>query len=59
VIKFRIASRPHVSPRPRARIAMGLAAAGYRAAPGYDPVTGWGSPNARALVPLLTCYARR
>jgi subtilase family serine protease len=26
---------------------------GYPAAPGWDPVTGWGSPNARALVPLL------
>jgi len=27
--------------------------AGYRAAPGWDPVTGWGSPDARVLVPLL------
>jgi subtilase family serine protease len=27
--------------------------AGYRAGPGWDPVTGWGSPNAQALVPLL------
>jgi subtilase family serine protease len=26
---------------------------GYKAAPGWDPVTGWGSPNAQALVPLL------
>ena len=26
---------------------------GYRAAPGWDPVTGWGSPNASVLVPLL------
>jgi subtilase family serine protease len=26
---------------------------GYRAGPGWDPVTGWGSPNARVLVPLL------
>jgi subtilase family serine protease len=26
---------------------------GYRAGPGWDPVTGWGSPNAQALVPLL------
>jgi subtilase family serine protease len=26
---------------------------GYQAAPGWDPVTGWGSPNAQALVPLL------
>jgi subtilase family serine protease len=32
---------------------------GYRAAPGWDPLTGWGSPNAEALVPLLTRYARR
>jgi len=30
---------------------------GYQAAPGWDPVTGWGSPNAQALVPLLTRYA--
>ena len=27
--------------------------AGYRAIPGWDPVTGWGSPNAQVLVPLL------
>ncbi|MHB1776065.1 MAG: S53 family peptidase [Acidimicrobiales bacterium] len=27
--------------------------AGYRAAPGWDPVTGWGTPDARVLVPLL------
>jgi subtilase family serine protease len=26
---------------------------GYRAAPGWDPVTGWGSPNAQVLIPLL------
>lgn len=26
---------------------------GYKARPGWDPVTGWGSPNARTLVPLL------
>ncbi len=26
---------------------------GYKAGPGWDPVTGWGSPNAAALVPLL------
>jgi len=26
---------------------------GYRAAPGWDPVTGWASPNANVLVPLL------
>jgi len=29
---------------------------GYRAAPGWDPVTGWGSPNARVLIPLLARY---
>ena len=27
--------------------------AGYKAGPGWDPVTGWGSPNAHVLVPLL------
>ena len=32
---------------------------GYRAVPGWDPVTGWGSPDARALVPLLARYASR
>jgi subtilase family serine protease len=26
---------------------------GYTAGPGWDPVTGWGSPNAQYLVPLL------
>jgi subtilase family serine protease len=30
---------------------------GYQAGPGWDPVTGWGSPNAQALVPLLARYA--
>jgi hypothetical protein len=29
---------------------------GYQAAPGWDPVTGWGSPNAQALIPLLARY---
>jgi subtilase family serine protease len=28
---------------------------GYQAAPGWDPVTGWGSPNAQVLIPLLAC----
>jgi subtilase family serine protease len=32
---------------------------GYRAVPGWDPVTGWGSPNARVLVPLLARHASR
>ncbi len=26
---------------------------GYQAARGWDPVTGWGTPNAQALIPLL------
>jgi subtilase family serine protease len=26
---------------------------GYQASRGWDPVTGWGSPNAQLLVPLL------
>jgi hypothetical protein len=26
---------------------------GYQAAPGWDPVTGWGTPDAQILVPLL------
>jgi subtilase family serine protease len=26
---------------------------GYQASPGWDPVTGWGSPNAQALIRLL------
>jgi subtilase family serine protease len=30
---------------------------GYQARPGWDAVTGWGSPNARVLVPLLARYA--
>jgi subtilase family serine protease len=32
--------------------------AGYRAGPGWDPVTGWGSPDAQVLVPLLVRAAR-
>jgi subtilase family serine protease len=32
---------------------------GYRAGLGWDPVTGWGSPNAEMLVPLLASYASR
>jgi subtilase family serine protease len=30
-----------------------LGTVGYRAAPGWDPATGWGSPDAQVLVPLL------
>jgi subtilase family serine protease len=32
---------------------------GYRAGPGWDPVTGWGSPKAKVLVPLLARDASR
>ena len=32
---------------------------GYTAGPGWDPVTGWGSPNAHILVPLLAHTAHR
>jgi subtilase family serine protease len=32
---------------------------GYQAGPGWDPVTGWGSPNAHVLVPLLARYGHR
>ncbi|HTW06815.1 MAG TPA: hypothetical protein VME46_04860, partial [Acidimicrobiales bacterium] len=28
-------------------------ATGYSARPGWDPVTGWGTPNVASLVPLL------
>jgi len=29
---------------------------GYPTTPGWDPVTGWGSPNAQVLIPLLGRY---
>jgi subtilase family serine protease len=29
---------------------------GYQAGPGWDPVTGWGSPDAQRLIPLLARY---
>ena len=29
---------------------------GFDAGPGWDPVTGWGSPNAKVLIPLLARY---
>jgi subtilase family serine protease len=32
---------------------------GYTAAPGWDPVTGLGSPDARVLIPLLARYDRQ
>ena len=31
---------------------------GYQAGPGWDPVTGWGSPNAQYFIPLLAHTAR-
>ena len=31
---------------------------GYTAGPGWDPVTGWGSPDAQHLVPLLAHTAQ-
>jgi subtilase family serine protease len=31
---------------------------GYNAGPGWDPVTGWGSPNAQYLIPLLAQTTR-
>ncbi len=34
----------------------GKTISGFKAAPGWDPVTGWGSPNANVLVPLLARY---
>ena len=30
---------------------------GYRAASGWDPVTGWGSPDAQVLIPLIARHA--
>ncbi len=30
---------------------------GYQATPGWDPVTGWGTPNAHVLIPLLARFA--
>ncbi len=32
---------------------------GYPASPGWDPATGWGSPDARVLIPLLARYVGR
>jgi subtilase family serine protease len=35
----------------------GATITGYQAGPGWDPVTGWGTPDAQVLVPLLARYA--
>jgi subtilase family serine protease len=32
---------------------------GFSASPGWDPVTGWGSPDAQVLIPLLARYVAR
>jgi len=37
----------------------GVTVTGYQAGPGWDPVTGWGSPNAQVLVPLLAGRSSR
>ena len=31
---------------------------GYPATPGWDPVTGWGTPDAQDLIPLLATFAK-
>jgi subtilase family serine protease len=31
----------------------GATVTGYQAGPGWDPVTGWGTPDAQALIPML------
>jgi subtilase family serine protease len=31
----------------------GVTVTGYQAGPGWDPVTGWGTPDAQVLIPLL------
>ena len=33
--------------------------AGYQAGPGWDPATGWGTPDAQVLVPLLARLTSR
>jgi subtilase family serine protease len=38
-------------------VTAGSATAGYQAGPGWDPVTGWGSPDAQVLVPRLARFA--
>ena len=38
-------------------VAPGSAILGYQAGPGWDPVTGWGSPDAQVLIPLLARFA--
>jgi hypothetical protein len=40
-------------------VTAGSVTAGYHAGPGWDPVTGWGTPDAQALVPLLARSTNR
>jgi subtilase family serine protease len=35
----------------------GVTVSGYEAGAGWDPVTGWGTPDAQVLIPLLAHYA--
>jgi subtilase family serine protease len=35
----------------------GITITGYQAGPGWNPVTGWGTPDAQILIPLLAHYA--
>jgi subtilase family serine protease len=35
----------------------GITITGYQAGPGWNPVTGWGTPDAQILIPLLARYA--
>ena len=37
----------------------GVKVNGYAAAPGWDPVTGWGSPNAEVLLPALVAALKQ
>jgi subtilase family serine protease len=36
----------------------GVTVTGYEAGPGWDPVTGWGTPDAQVLIPLLAAGSR-
>ncbi len=36
----------------------GVTITGYQAGPGWNPVTGWGTPDAQVLIPLLARYAQ-
>ena len=34
----------------------GVTITGYETGTGWDPVTGWGTPDAQVLIPLLVRY---